>query len=80
MMRRENAEILTKAFLQLSTDLNAVTHDYREDSGEDDPAYLKFRGSVGQVLGTFYIDIMMRVFKEFPDLEPEALRDVGDDT
>ncbi|SHG60822.1 hypothetical protein [Massilia sp. CF038] len=78
-MKRENAEYLTKAFLQISADLNAITYDYREDCGEADPEYLKFRKSVGQVLGTFYMDIMMRVFKDFPDLEPEELRDCDED-
>ena len=74
-MDRKSAEMLTKVFLQLSSDLNAITFDYKEMNGADDPAYIKFRDGVGRVLGTFYTDLMMRVFRDFPDLEPEELRD-----
>jgi hypothetical protein len=78
-MKRENAEYLTKAFLQISSDLNTIAYDFGTASGEDDPSYLKFKKSVGQVLGMFYLDIMMGVFRDFPDLEPEELRDTDDD-
>jgi hypothetical protein len=79
-MKRENAESLTKVFLQLNVDLNNILAASRDDSSEEDPDYLKLRGGVGQVLGTLYLDIMAKVFKEFPDLEPEDLRDADDDS
>jgi hypothetical protein len=79
MMDRKSAETLTKVFLQLSSDLNAITYDYMSTDGDGDPAYLKFRDGVGRVLGTFYTDIMMQVFRDFPDLEPEELRDNDDE-
>lgn len=80
-MDRKSAEMLTTVFLQLSSDLNAITFDYKGINGADDPAYIKFRNGVGQVLGVFYTDLMMQVFRDFPDLEPEELRedDEGDD-
>lgn len=78
-MKLENAEFLTSVFLQFSADLNAIVYDDRTDSGEADPGYLKLRRGVGEVLGVLYSEVMVQVFKDFPDLIPDALRDDYDD-
>jgi hypothetical protein len=77
-MKRETAEELTKTFLRLSTELNGITVDYQLYSRAEDPDYLKIRSGVGRVLGYFYTDIMMAVFREFPDLEPVELCDADE--
>lgn len=78
-MKLENAQFLTKVFLQVSADLNGVVYDDRADSGEDNPGYLKLRRGIGEVLGVFYSEVMVQVFKDFPDLTPAMLRDDYED-
>ncbi|NHZ44670.1 hypothetical protein [Massilia aquatica] len=78
-MKLENAEFLTKVFLQVSADLNSVVYDDRADSGEHDPDYLKLRRGIGEVLGVLYSEVMVKVFKDFPDLTPAMLRDDYED-
>ena len=68
-----------KVLLQFSTDLNTVVYDDRADSGEDDPGYLKLRRGVGEALGILYSELMVPVFKDYPDLTPPMLRDDDDD-
>jgi hypothetical protein len=38
-----------------------------------DPEFRAYRKACGEVMGTMYTDILRGIFKEYPDLKPEAL-------
>ena len=36
--------------------------------------FQRYRGLVGQIMGTLYLDVLREVFELYPDLEPESMK------
>lgn len=71
-MRRELAEFICRELLDCSGKLDQSIIAI-EDSVS--PAFLTdYRRSIGEIMGTFYIDVLRSIFDEYPDLQPDTMR------
>lgn len=68
-MHRRSAEELTEDLLACSGKLDRSVAIIQSSSNPD--FFQKYRTSVGQVMGLFYLEILRDVFRLYPDLEPK---------
>lgn len=74
-MNRELAKsVVDMAFAYASKLDQSVARTKSECSDEE---FKRYRAAVGKVLGYMYTDVLRLIFREYPDLEPEALRRAG---
>ena len=67
-MERHIAEKLMQLFLQSEKQLNEATELISQLESEEEQK--SFRRPIGQIIGKTYTDIMIPIFKEYPDLDP----------
>jgi len=41
----------------------------------DEKFFQDYRRKVGEIMGLLYIEILLDIYTEYPDLEPESFRD-----
>ena len=68
-MTRATAEKVIQGLLAATAALNDTLLIVQAEAPE---AFPEFRKHTGQVMGAIYIDLMKRVVKNYPDLDPGA--------
>jgi len=71
-MRKDLAEVVTRELLFCSGKLDHSVGLLQGVVGED--FFTRYRGLVGQVMGTLYIEILRDLFRQYPELEPESMK------
>ncbi len=71
-MKHNLASEFVAVCLKQGADLNQLLWRAKAECTEEE--FLWLRGAVGKIMGFAYCDIMNPLFKEFPDLEPDALK------
>jgi hypothetical protein len=61
---------MMRAFLAMNESLNSATSLTAQIGGKDERE--SFRRAIGNVMQTIYIDLMMPVIKQYPDLDPDS--------
>lgn len=71
-MRRDLAEKICAALLECSGKLDRSVGALA--GAVEAELFDRYRRSVGQVLGTIYIEVLRDIFDEHPDLEPDSMK------
>lgn len=71
-MRKELAEEITRELLSCSGELDRSVGLLQGLVDED--FFTRYRGLVGQAMGTLYIEILRDLFHQYPELEPESMK------
>lgn len=65
---------MVEAVLQFAPRINESIRDLMM-TGPSGPQLNEYRRAAGRVLGYLYTDILRPIFAEYPDLEPESMKD-----
>jgi hypothetical protein len=71
-MRRSAAEVISRELLDCSAKLDQSVSILAGVLSSED--YQRYRGLVGQIMGSLYLDILREIFEQYPDLEPDSLK------
>jgi hypothetical protein len=71
-MRKELAKSLVNGLLSCSGMLDQSVAEVKASA--DQEFFHLYRSSVGQIMGSFYYDILRKIFREHPELEPDSFR------
>lgn len=71
-MKRDYAEEVSRSLLEASGILDRSIARVEGAVGEE--TFRQYRAIVGQILGIFYIEILRKIYTEYPDLEPDSMR------
>jgi hypothetical protein len=75
IMRRDLAETITDRLIVCSGNLDKSAAVVQASA--DQEFFQEYRSSVGQLLGLFYCDIFLPVFRQYPDLVPESWKNAS---
>ncbi len=76
---KTSASAAVEAVLQFAPRINESIRDLMM-TGPSGPQLNEYRRAAGRVLGYLYTDILRPIFAQYPDLEPESMKDGGDGT
>ncbi|HEY7640000.1 MAG TPA: hypothetical protein VH814_09765 [Steroidobacteraceae bacterium] len=68
-MDRDTAALLVNHYLRICAELNQMTHAIGALPNSDDQK--RFRRPVGQFSAGLYVDLIVPLIKQFPDLDPD---------
>lgn len=71
-MQREIADEIVTLMRGCSDKLNQSVQRVKDNCSTEE--FLEYRRAVGQIMGTMCVDVMMPIFKEHPDLEPDSFK------
>lgn len=72
-MDRAQATAVVEAVLQFAPRINESIRDLMM-TGPSGPQLHEYRRAAGRVLGYLYTDLLRPIFAQYPDLEPESMR------
>jgi hypothetical protein len=72
LMHKELAESLVKGLLSCSGMLDQSAAEVQVSADQD--FFYQYRSSVGQMMGSFYYDILRKIFLQYPELEPDSFK------
>lgn len=71
-MNENTAVSLMVALIKLNNSANDVI--YEIEKIDDDKLKRLFRRSIANVIGTVYLELMLPIIEEYPDLDPDKKR------
>jgi len=71
-MQKEVAEEILALMLEYSGKLDQSTQRVKDTCTEQE--FVRYRRAVGTVMGEMHMGIMLPIFNEYPDLEPDEMK------
>jgi hypothetical protein len=71
-MKRDAAEKISRELLSCSGKLDQSVGLLTGVLSDED--YQRYRGLVGQIMGTLNLDVLRKIFEVYPGLEPDSMK------
>ncbi len=71
-MNKEVAQSINSLMLDYFAKLNSSVKFVQENCTEDE--FKEYRKAIGEIMGVMTTDVMMPIYKKYPDLEPEDFK------
>ena len=68
-MKEIHAQELMRSFMALGDSINAIAEKIENIEIEEDKK--RFRKAISEIMGTLYIDLMLPIIREHPQLDPD---------